>query len=160
MELQAALQDTYAPTGICFGCGAANEQGLRIKSWAPVGGGIGEEVVATWTPQPHHQAFEGMVSGGIVGTLLDCHSNWTAARAFMIDRDLEQPPSTVTADFAVRLRRPTPFGVPLTIRAIATTVDGDRCTVEAEVLAEGVTTATCLGHFAAVREGHPAFGRW
>ena len=26
-------------------------------------------------PEPHHQAFPGMVNGGIIGTLLDCH-NW------------------------------------------------------------------------------------
>lgn len=155
-----ALQDRFAPEGICFGCGAANDKGLQIKSRPQVGAAIGDEVVATWSPQEHHQAFEGMLSGGIVGTLMDCHSNWTAAHAFMLDRGAEAPPSTVTADFAVRLRRPTPYGKPVTIRAHVVELDGDRCTVEAAVEVEGVTTATCLGHFAAVREGHPAYGRW
>lgn len=161
MEQQSwALQDHFAPQGICFGCGAANAQGLQIKSHSLIGAEIGDEVTAVWVPQAHHQAFEGMISGGIVGTLLDCHSNWTAAHAFMLDRGADQPPSTVTADYSVRLRRPTPFGPPLTITARVTELAGDRCTVTAEVSAEGTVTATCLGHFAAVREGHPAFGRW
>jgi len=155
-----ALQDRFAPEGICFGCGAANEQGLQIKSHSKLDAHIGDDVVATWVPQSHHQAFEGIISGGIVGTLLDCHSNWTAAHAFMLDRGVATPPTTVTADFSVRLRRPTPYGPPVTIRAHAVELNGDRCTVEASVEVDGVTTATCLGHFAAVREGHPAFGRW
>ena len=78
----------------------------------------------------------------------------------MLDRGVATPPTTVTADFSVRLRRPTPYGPPVTIRAHAVELNGDRCTVEASVEVDGVTTATCLGHFAAVREGHPAFGRW
>ena len=66
----SSLQDTYAPHNACFGCGAANEQGLRIKSHVE-----GDEVVARWRPEPHHQAFPGVLNGGIIGTLLDCHSN-------------------------------------------------------------------------------------
>src|SRR5207253_5846397 len=69
-----ALQDRYAPNGTCFGCGPKNEKGLRIKS--RISGG---DVVATWHAEKHHEAFEGALSGGIAGTLLDCHSNWTAA---------------------------------------------------------------------------------
>jgi len=69
-----SLQDRYSPNGRCFGCGPANERGLRIKSRA-----CGDHTEATWQPEPHHEAFPGMLSGGITGTLLDCHSNWTAA---------------------------------------------------------------------------------
>ena len=28
-----------------------------------------------FTPSEEHQAFPGMVNGGIIGTLLDCHGN-------------------------------------------------------------------------------------
>lgn len=160
MQQAWALQDHFAPEGICFGCGAANDEGLQIKSHSLVDSDVGDEVTAIWMPKAHHQAFEGMISGGIIGTLLDCHSNWTAAHAFMVDRAAATPPSTVTADYSVRLRRPTPFGVPLTITARATEVHGDRCTVTAEVSANDEVTATCIGHFAAVSPGHPAFGRW
>ena len=74
MNNEKSLQETYAPDGICFGCGVKNEKGLRIKSYED-----GAETVAEWRAEPHHQAFPVMLNGGIVGALLDCHSNWTAA---------------------------------------------------------------------------------
>ena len=64
--------------------------------------------VAEWTPEPHHAAFPGMLSGGVIGTLLDCHSNWTAAWTLMRAAGAERPPCTVTAEYHVRLLRPTP----------------------------------------------------
>ena len=63
-----SLQDRYAPTNACFGCGPANEKGLRIKSFpAPDGS---ESTVCDWQPEKHHEAFEGVLSGGIIGTRL------------------------------------------------------------------------------------------
>src|SRR5689334_2722934 len=116
-----SLQDRYAPRAICFGCGPANEKGLRIKSFP----GNGEEIVASFTPEPHHQAFPNVVNGGIIGALLDCHSNWCACYALMKAKNLAEPPCTVTAEFAVKLRRPTPMG-PLELSAKPTAVDGDK----------------------------------
>src|SRR5688572_16564637 len=78
-----SLQDRYAPRNACFGCGPANDRGLRIKSHPR-----GDELVCTWTPEKHHEAFEGMLNGGICGALLDCHSNWTAAWHLMRERAL------------------------------------------------------------------------
>jgi acyl-coenzyme A thioesterase PaaI-like protein len=152
--MSESLQDRYAPHNACFGCGPANPRGLRIKSHAAEG-----EVVADWAPEEHHQAFPGMVNGGILGALLDCHSNWCAAHALMVARGEPTPPCTVTADFHVRLRRPTPLG-PLHLRARPVSIEGDRVVVEATVEAAGKITATCLGTFVAVKEGHPAFHRW
>jgi acyl-coenzyme A thioesterase PaaI-like protein len=120
---------------------------------------VGNEVVATWTPEEHHQAFPGMVNGGILGALLDCHSNWCAAHALMVARGEESPPCTVTADFHVKLRRPTPLG-PLRLKAHTVSIEGDKVVVEATLEAGGKITATCLGTFVAVKEGHPAFHRW
>jgi len=153
--MSESLQDTYAPTTRCFGCGPANEHGLRIKSRVQ-----GDEVVADWQPSPHHQAFDGVVNGGIIGTLLDCHSNWTAAWKLMSDRGLDSPPCCVTAEFHVKLRAPTPSGETLLLRARPVDVQGDKVVVEASIEAGGKVTATCRGVFVAVREGHPAFHRW
>lgn len=150
-----SLQERFAPDGRCFGCGPANPSGLRIRSIVD-----GEELVAVWTPRAEHEAFEGIVNGGIIGTLLDCHSNWAAAYQLMLRAGADRPPSTVTADFAVRLRRPTPSRQPLTIRARVTDATVDRATVLATIEAGGVTTATCESHFVAVGPGHPAYGRW
>ncbi len=101
-----------------------------------------------------------MVNGGILGTLLDCHSNWTAAIHLMRSAGRDTPPCTVTAEFHVRLLRVTPSDGPLRLRARVVESAADRATVEATVEAGGKTTATCRGVFVAVKEGHPAFHRW
>ncbi|WP_437586382.1 PaaI family thioesterase [Sorangium sp. So ce1000] len=151
----ASLQDRYSPQGRCFGCGPANDKGLRLKSRVE-----GDAVVCDFTPEPHHEAFPGMLNGGIIGALLDCHSNWTAAYHLMRARGAEAPPCTVTADFHVKLKKPTPLGGPVHLRAQVAEAEGDRVVVEATLEAGGRVTATCRGTFVAVKEGHPAFHRW
>ena len=150
-----SLQDRYAPNNRCFGCGPANEQGLRIKSFVS-----SDELIGQWRPQPHHQAFDGVLNGGICGALLDCHSNWTAAYHLMKRSGMETPPCTVTADFHVTLRRPTPMDVLLQLRARVVESLEDRAVVEAAIEADGRVTATCRGTFVAVKEGHPAYHGW
>ncbi|KYG00495.1 thioesterase [Sorangium cellulosum] len=154
MSGAASLQDRYAPQSRCFGCGPANDKGLRLKSRVE-----GDAVVCDFTPEPHHEAFPGMVNGGILGALLDCHSNWTAAHHLMQARGADAPPCTVTADFHVKLKKPTPLG-PVRLRAQVAEAEGDRVVVEATLEAGGRVTATCRGTFVAVKEGHPAFHRW
>lgn len=153
--MSASLQDTYAPANACFGCGPANERGLRIKSFVE-----GDEVVCDWTAQPHHQAFEGMMNGGIIGTLLDCHCNWAAAHHLMHAQGAETPPCTVTARYTITLERPTPIEEPVHLVARVVESGDDRATVEGRLESGGRTTATCRGTFVAVREGHPAYHRW
>ncbi len=150
-----ALQDRYAPQNRCFGCGPANEKGLRLKSRAE-----GDLVVSDWTPEPHHEAFQGVLNGGIIGALLDCHSNWAAVWHFMGTRGVDEPPSCVTADFHVKLLRPTLTSGPVHLEARVVEVKDDRAIVEASLASGRKVTATCRGTFVAVKEGHPAFGRW
>jgi acyl-coenzyme A thioesterase PaaI-like protein len=151
-----SLQETYAPNNACFGCGPKNDKGLRIKSFAADDG----SVVCTWTPEKHHEAFDNMLNGGICGALLDCHSNWTAAVHLMQKRGESSPPCTVTADFHVKLKRPTPTNAPVQLRARVVESTDDSAVVEATLEANGKVTATCRGTFVAVKEGHPAFHRW
>jgi acyl-coenzyme A thioesterase PaaI-like protein len=150
-----SLQDRYAPKNICFGCGPANEKGLRIKSYVE-----GDELVATFQPEPHHQAFDGILNGGIIGALLDCHSNWTAAYYLMKAGGEDKLPCTVTADFHVKLKHPTPVKGPLHLRAKIASLEAARAVVEASLSADGKVCATCRGTFVAVGEGHPAYHRW
>ena len=159
MTERQGLQDRYAPHNQCFGCGPSNPQGLQIKSH-PTSDAADAEVVADWTPQQHHLAFEGILNGGIIGALLDCHSNWTAAWNLMRREGADQPPCTVTAEFHVRMKRPTPLGVPLHLSARAVQSEGSWVTVEATLAADGKVTATCTGKFVAVKPGHPAYHRW
>jgi|GEM_PF-11840 len=150
-----SLQDRFAPGNRCFGCGPANEKGLRIKSFVD-----GHEVVCQWSPEPHHEAFSGVLNGGIIGVLFDCHCNWTAAYHLMQRRGADHPPCTVTAEYAVTLRRPTPSTGPVVVRARVVESSDDRATVEATLEAGGKVTATARGVFVAVGEGHPAYHRW
>ena len=106
-----ALQDRLGQNHVCFGCGPANEKGLRIKSYVE-----GDRVVAEWQGEEHHEAFPGILNGGIIGALLDCHSNWTAAWHLMQQAGADSPPCTVTAEFHVKLRKPTPSAKRLSTR--------------------------------------------
>lgn len=153
--MSQSLQDKYAPRSVCFGCGPSNPQGLRIKSFLE-----GDELVCDWTPQPHHHAFEDILNGGITGTLLDCHSNWAAAHAVMVRDRLSSPAPTVTAEFALKLLRPTPMSGPVHLTAKVVGLEGSRVTVESTLEAEGKSRAALRGTFVAVEKGHPAFGRW
>lgn len=155
---ELSVQERYAPHNACFGCGPANEKGLRIRSFPT--GGAGDELRCVWRPEAHHEAFPGMLNGGITGALLDCHSNWTAAHHLLRARGLDAPPCTVTADFHVVLKRPTPTDGDLIVTARVVSTEGDKVLVEATLEAKGKVTATCRGTFVAVREGHPAYHRW
>ena len=154
-----SLQERYAPHNICFGCGHANPRGLQIRSF-PTSDDPWGEVVMEWTPESHHEAFDQVLNGGIIGTLMDCHSNWTAIWHLMCRDGSERAAPCVTADFHVTMRRPTPSRQSLRITARAVESHGRKVKVEAELTSGGEATATCVGHFVAVGPGHPAYERW
>ena len=154
-ETGQSVQERHAPSSICFGCGPANQKGLRIRSFR-TGGGLEME----FDPRDEHQAFPGMINGGIIGTLLDCHGNWTAAMALMDQFGASEPPCTVTASYNIKLRRPTPHGVKLQVKGEVVGIDGDRASIKMKLVADGEICATGEGLFVAVKEGHPAHHRW
>ena len=150
-----SLQEFFAPKSICFGCGPANTQGLKIKSMIE-----GDKVVAVWTPEKHHEAFPNVLNGGIVGALLDCHCNWTAAWHLMNRNSLDHPPCTVTAEYAIKHLAPTPTQGPIRLEA-SVIESGDRSVkVEGKIFADEKATASCIGTFVSVKPGHPAYYRW
>jgi acyl-coenzyme A thioesterase PaaI-like protein len=107
-----------------------------------------------------HQAFPGVLNGGIIGALLDCHCNWAAAYHQMLAQGVAVPPCTVTAEYSIKLRRPTPTDGPLELRAQLVELDGNRAQITGTLTANGSICATCDGLFIAVEAGHPAFHRW
>lgn len=155
MDGARSIQETYAPSNACFGCGPANEKGLRIRSFPR-----GDVLVCDWSPAPHHEAFPGVLNGGIVGAILDCHSNWAAAWQIMRARGEDRPPCCVTASYAVEMKRPTPTDGPVHLEARVVEVSGSKAVVEATLEAKGEVCATCRGVFVAVKPGHPAYHRW
>ena len=125
MPDEQSLQERYAPHNACWGCGPANAEGLRIRSFPE-----GEEVVAEWRPEAKYEAFPGVLNGGIIGTLLDCHCNWTAAYHLMKQSGEDRVPCTVTADYAIKLLRPTPTDGPVQLSARVVESTNDRATIE------------------------------
>lgn len=111
------IQDFYPDnTAICFGCGRHNEHGLHVQTFWN-----GEEGVARFTPKPYHTAFPGIVYGGILASIIDCHSIGTAIAA-MYEAEGRTPDSEpeitcVTGNLNVTYLQPTPVGVELLLRS-------------------------------------------
>ncbi len=126
----------------CHGCGADNEQGLRIKSYWD-----GDEAIATWQAQAHHcGGRKDIVNGGIIATLIDCHSlNLAIAHAYRTEqRAIGSAPRIgyVTAHLNISYLRPTPIGEHLHLRARITRIDGRKTWVTCSVMAGGEICAT------------------
>jgi acyl-coenzyme A thioesterase PaaI-like protein len=132
-----AVQDYYADEfAHCYGCGRLNEHGLKIKSYWE-----GEESVCRYEPKPYHTGGPGVgvVYGGFLASLIDCHSSGTASAADLRDRGLspdEQVPSRfVTASLRVDYIKPTPTGIVLELRSRAGEIKGRKIVVMTELFA-------------------------
>lgn len=150
-----SLQDQFAPKSICFGCGPANKNGLQIKSFVD-----GDKVIAHFTPQPFHNAFSNVLNGGIIGALLDCHCNWAASYFYMQENKLDAPPCTVTAEYSIQLKRPTPMNTELKLFAQLKSIEKNKIIIDGKLFANEKLCDTCTGTFVVVNEMHPAFHRW
>lgn len=134
---ELAFQDYY-PDDVshCYGCGRLNEKGHQIKShWD------GDETVTFYTPRPYHTAIPGFVYGGLIASLIDCHSTGTAAaaayRAEGRGMDTDPPLRFVTASLHVNYLRPTPIDGPLEIRGRIKEIKGKKVVVESTLSAGG-----------------------
>ena len=72
----------------------------------------------------------------------------------------DHPPCTVTAEYAIKLLRPTPTNDSVFLCAKVVEISDDRATIEGTLTAGEKVCATCRGVFVAVKEGHPAYYRW
>jgi acyl-coenzyme A thioesterase PaaI-like protein len=138
---EKAFQDYYdEAVSYCYGCGRLNEYGLQIKSYWD-----GDEAVCSYRPRPYHTAIPGYVYGGLIASLIDCHSTGTAAaaayRAEGRAMDTEPPLRYVTGSLHVDYLRPTPIDAQLTIRARVKEISGRKVVVTSTLLADGVATA-------------------
>ena len=136
-----AFQDTY-PENVahCYGCGRLNEHGHQIKTYWD-----GDETVTRFQPQPEHTAIPGFVYGGLIASLIDCHSTGTAVaaayRAEQREMDSEPPLRFVTGSLHVDFLKPTPLGPVLELRGRVKELKGRKVVVESEVWVDGVMTA-------------------
>ena len=140
MDSQIAVQDTYPPDfAECYGCGTNNEHGLRIKTYL-----TGSETVTDHTPRPFHKAAGQFAYGGIVASLIDCHSTGSAAIFWMQQRGLtvgdDATPRFVTARLEVDYIAPTPLG-PLHLVGVPVEIGDRKVVVTTELSSGGVVTA-------------------
>ncbi|GAB2763049.1 PaaI family thioesterase [Terrabacter koreensis] len=138
-----SIQERLYPDLPCFGCGQANAKGLQLKSYA-LGGTAADGVTASFTPWPEHDNGLGYLNGGIIGTVLDCHS----AAAVMLEAERGGwPPlpgadlSYVTAGLDVRYLRPAPLHDTVELFAAVTAADEPQMTVEVELRFDGKVRA-------------------
>jgi acyl-coenzyme A thioesterase PaaI-like protein len=134
----------------CYGCGRLNEHGLHIRSYWDGD----DESVAEFTPEPYHNAAgPDFVYGGLIASLIDCHGTGTASAAAYKKEGCEMGTEPflrfVTASLHVDYLRPTPLGVPLTLRGKVKEMKGRKVIVSVSVSAEGVACAR--GEVVAVR---------
>ena len=137
-----AFQDYYAAdVAHCYGCGALNTHGHRIKTYWD-----GDATVTRFTPLPFHTAVPGVVYGGLIASLIDCHSTGSAAAAMYRSqgREMDSQPALrfVTGSLQVNYLKPTPLGVELELRGVIKEIKGRKVVVETTVCADGVATAT------------------
>jgi acyl-coenzyme A thioesterase PaaI-like protein len=147
-----AIQDIWPYEGtLCYGCGKNNEHGLQLKSYWD-----DEETVAVWEPKAHHTAFSGILNGGIIATIIDCHGTGTAnATAHKTEGNDGGHFMYVTSGLSVRFLRPTPIDRPVTLRARVTDINGPKMTVTCSLYSGDDKCAT--GEVYAVRVSQDTF---
>jgi acyl-coenzyme A thioesterase PaaI-like protein len=146
--MDRAFQDLI-PGIHCFGCGPDNPEGLRIKSyWS------GEkEAICCFVPRAHHIGPPRIVNGGIIATVIDCHSVCTAiADAYKrAGRGIGEGGLIpyVTGTLKVTYLAPTPIDAQLEAKALILLTTDKKTVVECTITANGVVTAK--GEVIAVR---------
>jgi acyl-coenzyme A thioesterase PaaI-like protein len=137
-----AIQERWPEIGTyCWGCGRNNAHGLHIKSYWE-----NDEAVCTWQPKEYHLAFPGVLNGGIIATLIDCHSlNTAIAAAYRAaGREIGSQPllGYVTASLHVNYLRPTPMDRSVVLRARVKTMSPTTIVVTCSLLADDKECAT------------------
>ena len=137
-----AFQDYYPEhLAHCYGCGRLNEHGYRIKTYWD-----GDESVTRFDPAVFHTAIPGFVYGGLLASLIDCHSTGTAAAAMYRaeGREMDTLPAFrfVTGSLAVRYNAATPLGPALEIRGRVTEIKGRKVTIASTLYSGLQTTVT------------------
>ncbi len=135
-----AVQDYYVEDfAHCFGCGRLNADGHHFRTRA-----AGDETVTDFEPDAAHTALPDSVYGGLIASLLDCHSTGSAAIFALAAEDRAigagEVPRFVTGHLAVDYLAPTPLGP---LRAVGRLVEatGRKVIVDSELWAAGAVTA-------------------
>jgi acyl-coenzyme A thioesterase PaaI-like protein len=138
---QPAIQDHFSGEhAICYGCGGDNPHGLHVRTqWD---GRVG---TFRFTPKAYHTAFPGVVYGGLIASLFDCHCIGTAIAA-AYDAERRKPGTQpaimyVTANLNVNFVRPTPMERELVLKAYILEARGKKAVVSCTLFADDTESA-------------------
>ena len=134
----------------CWGCGKNNEHGLHLKSYWD-----DDDTVATWTPKEHHLAFPGVLNGGIISTIIDCHGTGTANAYHHRLDEANTHDMHVTSSLTIKFLKPTPLDKPVTLRARVRETDGRKTIVDCDLYSGGEKCV--LGEIVTVRVNFTQF---
>lgn len=146
--MSKSFQDQLSVIG-CYGCGADNQHGLQLKSYRD-----GDAAVARFMPRAHHcGGSPDIVYGGLIASLIDCHSCNLAIVAHydQESREIGSMPRVrcVTAQLNISLVAPAAIGSELELRATITSQNKRKTWVHCEVHSAGILCAR--GEVLAVR---------
>ncbi len=137
-----AIQDFYPDEfSHCYGCGRLNPLGLHIRSFRE-----GEESICHYTLGTQHSGgVPGSAYGGLIASLIDCHSSATAAATKWQSDGLSpgDRPSYrfVSVSLKVDFLKPTPTGKVLELRGRVKEMKGRKALVTVTLSAEGEVRA-------------------
>jgi acyl-coenzyme A thioesterase PaaI-like protein len=130
----------HMPGNVCFGCGRHNHDGLKISSYWD-----GDEAVCVWESQEKYQGWKDIMNGGIMATLVDCHTMCTAMAAVYKEekRALDSSPiyRYATGTITVKYLKPTSNLHPVELRAKVVEIKGKKVVLKCDVLSQGELTA-------------------
>lgn len=133
------IQD-FLEGNICFGCGKDNPDGLQIKSFW-----INDVCHCLWNSAPKYQGWTNILNGGILATLIDCHTMGTAiSHAYRLENrsyDTEPVYKYATGSMQIKYLKPTPNDQEVDLRATVKEVKGRKTVVLCEVWVGDVQTA-------------------
>lgn len=135
-----AIQDTYPEDAShCYGCGRLNDDGIQTKTRLD-----GDDTLTVFDPWPSHTAFEGTVYGGLIASVIDCHSTGSAAIFAMVRAGAmvgsEPSPRYVTAHLEIDFLAPTPLDQMRVVGRLIEITDR-KAIVESDLLVDGKITA-------------------
>lgn len=130
----------HMPENVCFGCGNANHDGLKIKSYWD-----GDDSICHWMPEEKYHGWADLLNGGIMATLIDCHCMGTAmAYAYQAEnRDLDSEPvyRYATGSLEIKYLKPTSNLHPVELRAQVVESKGRKVVMTCQLLSQGTVTA-------------------
>lgn len=134
--IQEYYEDEFA---VCYGCGSLNKDGLQLKTFLE-----GEETISKYTPKENKTAIKGIVYGGLLASLIDCHGTGSASAFYAKENGIVlekyNAPRFVTGNLNVSYLKPTSLKEELVLKGKLKEIKGRKVVVEIALYCKDVLT--------------------